>query len=347
MKKIFFLLVFLYLGLTAFSQSVSINEDGSAANASAILDVKSTSKGMLVPRVTSAQRQAISNPATGLMVYDTDENTFYFYNGSAWVALTDTTLNEAEVDAFVANNGYLTSEVDGSVTNEIELPDQTGNSGKYLTTDGASPSWENASGGASQLSELSDVATSTATGGNILVADGTSFRSRTISGDAAIWSNGTLIINNNSVDGTDIALGSDADGDLMYYDGSDWARLPAGTANQVLQMDKYGDFPSWKDAGVASDESGLKTIRGEVNSSGTKVYGSGFTSSGSGGSYTITFSSAFSGMPTVVATLKASNHRNSIEVASISISGCTINTIETYNEVLEANGFTFIAIGPE
>ncbi|TRX58866.1 hypothetical protein FNH22_13420 [Fulvivirga sp. M361] len=53
----------------------------------------------------------------------------------------DTQLTEAEVDAFVDNNGYLTAEVDGSVTNELELPSQTGQSGKYLKTDGSSVSW--------------------------------------------------------------------------------------------------------------------------------------------------------------------------------------------------------------
>lgn len=44
---------------------------------------------------------------------------------------------------------YLETEVDGSTTNEIELPSQTGNSGKYLSTDGTSPSWETVSGGGS------------------------------------------------------------------------------------------------------------------------------------------------------------------------------------------------------
>lgn len=42
---------------------------------------------------------------------------------------------------------YLETEVDGSTTNEIELPSQTGNSGKYLSTNGTSPSWETLSGG--------------------------------------------------------------------------------------------------------------------------------------------------------------------------------------------------------
>jgi hypothetical protein len=39
-----------------------------------MLDVKSTTKGMLVPRMTAAQRDAISNPANGLLIYCTDNN---------------------------------------------------------------------------------------------------------------------------------------------------------------------------------------------------------------------------------------------------------------------------------
>ena len=53
----------------------------------------------------------------------------------------DTQLTETEVDAYVSNNGYLTAEVDGSVTNEIELPDQSGNNGLFLATNGANPYW--------------------------------------------------------------------------------------------------------------------------------------------------------------------------------------------------------------
>lgn len=56
---------------------------------------------------------------------------------------TDLTLNESQVDAFVANNGYLTTEVDGSITNEIELP-TGGINGQILSTDGAGNySWVN------------------------------------------------------------------------------------------------------------------------------------------------------------------------------------------------------------
>ncbi|MBI3419887.1 MAG: hypothetical protein HY053_07135 [Proteobacteria bacterium] len=54
--------------------------------ASALVDIYSTTKGLLPPRVTTAQRDAISSPATGLTVYNTTTNKLNVYNGSAWVA---------------------------------------------------------------------------------------------------------------------------------------------------------------------------------------------------------------------------------------------------------------------
>ena len=48
-------------------------------DASSMMDVSSTNKGMLAPRMTTAQRVAIASPANGLLVYDTTENAFYFY----------------------------------------------------------------------------------------------------------------------------------------------------------------------------------------------------------------------------------------------------------------------------
>ena len=56
-------------------------------DASAVLDIQSSAndKGILIPRVTQAQRNAISSPATGLMIFQTDGNVgFYFYDGSSW-----------------------------------------------------------------------------------------------------------------------------------------------------------------------------------------------------------------------------------------------------------------------
>lgn len=53
-------------------------------NSAAQLDVTSTSKGVLFPRMTNAQMLNISSPATGLQVFNTTANTLYYYNGSQW-----------------------------------------------------------------------------------------------------------------------------------------------------------------------------------------------------------------------------------------------------------------------
>lgn len=90
MKQLFYFLFTLSFFNAAYSQNVAINTDGSIANNSAMLDIKSTTKGMLIPRMTTAQRTAIASPATALLVYDTDANSFWFYNGSTWANLTGT-----------------------------------------------------------------------------------------------------------------------------------------------------------------------------------------------------------------------------------------------------------------
>jgi len=67
----------------ATAQNVGINEDGSAPNPNAMLDVKSFNKGLLVPRVSTTGRLAIPN-TKGLLVFDTTAGTFWYNNGTAW-----------------------------------------------------------------------------------------------------------------------------------------------------------------------------------------------------------------------------------------------------------------------
>jgi hypothetical protein len=82
------LVLFTVVGLLiAHINSAQVGIGTTTPNASAQLDVTATDKGILVPRISSTQRTAISFPATGLLVYDTNFNQFYFYNGTAWVAL--------------------------------------------------------------------------------------------------------------------------------------------------------------------------------------------------------------------------------------------------------------------
>jgi hypothetical protein len=60
---------------------------GSVADASALLEVRSTTKGFLPPRMTTTEKNAIASPATGLMVYDTTLNLISVYNGTTWITL--------------------------------------------------------------------------------------------------------------------------------------------------------------------------------------------------------------------------------------------------------------------
>src|SRR5579859_150849 len=82
------------VALTATSQTAIVTDDAAyvTGQASAVLDIKSISKGLLIPRMTQAQRTAVSSPAEGLMVYQTDGTKgFYYFTNSAWVALTSGT----------------------------------------------------------------------------------------------------------------------------------------------------------------------------------------------------------------------------------------------------------------
>ncbi|MEM9525790.1 MAG: hypothetical protein AAGA31_04225, partial [Bacteroidota bacterium] len=66
---------------------VGINTDNSTPDSSAILDIKSTSQGTLLPRMTTAQRDAINNPATGLTIFNLDDHCTDFFDGSKWLAV--------------------------------------------------------------------------------------------------------------------------------------------------------------------------------------------------------------------------------------------------------------------
>jgi hypothetical protein len=90
MKHFFSLLSLALLPGLALAQSVGVGTN--SPNASAALDVSSADKGFLVPRLTAAQRSGISQPATGLLVYQTESPAGFYYNSGppaapAWLLL--------------------------------------------------------------------------------------------------------------------------------------------------------------------------------------------------------------------------------------------------------------------
>ncbi len=86
-------LVILVAGIELHAQNIGIGT--TTPDTSAVLDVTSTTKGMLIPRMTTAQRTAISTPATGLLVFDNTTGGFWFYNGTAWTDLSAGTLTRS------------------------------------------------------------------------------------------------------------------------------------------------------------------------------------------------------------------------------------------------------------
>lgn len=78
-----FLFACLFCSL-AFSQGVGINASGVSPNASAGLDVDFSDKGFLPPRLSTTQRNAITNPAPGLTIYNTTVNCLQWWNGTLW-----------------------------------------------------------------------------------------------------------------------------------------------------------------------------------------------------------------------------------------------------------------------
>ena len=107
------------------SLKVGISSD----EASAIGQLDSTSKGFLVPRMTTTQRDAISTPATGLLVYNTTTDRFNFYDGSSWIVLEASSAGGGTGEIFLTAAGGWPSTTNGCaantqneyVTNDVDL----------------------------------------------------------------------------------------------------------------------------------------------------------------------------------------------------------------------------------
>jgi hypothetical protein len=111
--KLITTIILIVLGYSTVIAQVAITTDGSLPDNSAMLDIKSSDKGILVPRMTEAERNAIGNPAKGLLVYVTTDEQFYYNSGSAaspnWV-----TIGGADDDWTVSGNN-MKSSVSGNV----------------------------------------------------------------------------------------------------------------------------------------------------------------------------------------------------------------------------------------
>jgi hypothetical protein len=115
MKK-YFLLVSILLLLIAnlsFAQGVAVNTDGSTADPSAMLDVKSNNQGILIPRVSSTA--SITSPVTGLLIFQTTAPIgFYYYDGATWDYLQNSANANVTLKGNTFNGNNQLVQLDGS-----------------------------------------------------------------------------------------------------------------------------------------------------------------------------------------------------------------------------------------
>jgi len=120
-----FLYALFFFSLNIYSQ---VGIGTTSPDSSSQLDIVSTNKGILIPRLTVVQRIAVSNPADGLLVYQTDDIIgFYYFNGTNWVRILDKSKDgnpTGTIISFTINtvpNGYL--ECDGSAVSRSTYTD--------------------------------------------------------------------------------------------------------------------------------------------------------------------------------------------------------------------------------
>ena len=104
------LTLLLFLLPVAAQAQISISESGSDPDPSSILDLKSTDKGFLVPRMSDVERDAIANPATGLLVFVNIDSSFYYYDGTAWQRVSPAPNAQDLADAAGFPDGVLHTE---------------------------------------------------------------------------------------------------------------------------------------------------------------------------------------------------------------------------------------------
>ena len=126
---------FLLLLITIVSvkgQSFAINTDGSTASASALLDVKSATKGILIPRLSKTEKNSIAAPATGLLVFQNapDSIGFQYYDGSKWIWILGS--NNVDTLAWKTNGNIGTNTTNHFIGTRDNVPLSFRQNNKWL-----------------------------------------------------------------------------------------------------------------------------------------------------------------------------------------------------------------------
>jgi trimeric autotransporter adhesin len=182
MKKLAFFIVSLFMVVSGL-QAQNIGIGTSSPNANAQLEIASNSKGILIPRLTSAQMQAIVNPPIGLMVFNTDSVAFAYRNASAWEFLKGN-INGSSNWNTLGNTGTNPGTHFIGTTDDQDLVFKRNNLRAGLLNDAS----KNTSFGIDALSVNTTGFSNTALGGFALRSNATGFNN-TATGVSALESN--------------------------------------------------------------------------------------------------------------------------------------------------------------
>lgn len=210
------LLVCLGTAVAQDKKSVVIGSLIDRPNALLVISPPGSNQGFLLPQLSSLQRMSIScsSPADdGLMVFDITEKSFYYWNNGGWVkGLAESGSQSLAYDAATQR---LTISGNNSVDLSTlkEVPVQTGQSGKYLTTDGTTLTW-------ATLSSMGDIS-------SIITASGSGLSGGATTGDV------NLVVN---TDGASVSV--NGTNQLQVTDGGITANK---VANNAVTSDKIAD----------------------------------------------------------------------------------------------------------
>lgn len=90
----FYALAVVLLNIYTVTGQVLISPSGGTPDADAMLEITATDKGLLIPRLTTSQRNMISTPASGLLIFNSNTNTFNYWNGTAWISIVAGSIKE-------------------------------------------------------------------------------------------------------------------------------------------------------------------------------------------------------------------------------------------------------------
>jgi len=107
--------------------SAQVGIGTSNPDASSVLEIQSTSKGLLIPKLSKTQRDAINSPAVGLLLYQIDNNPgFYYYTASnTWIRIGEETIITANTASITTNQGAITTNTSSITTNQGAITTNT------------------------------------------------------------------------------------------------------------------------------------------------------------------------------------------------------------------------------